>query len=146
VREPVAAESGFDRSDRVPRHDQHETDAAVERAPHLRIRDRTLALQPAEYRRLRPLADAFPEQSRTVSNEESGKDEYYNNIVHGRHQRDEFRQALADTKGYGRSERRFLTDPPLDYREPVATAPTSEEALLPKKKKGNFLTRWWRGS
>ena len=111
--------------------------------------DGTLTAQnlQSEYRRLRPLAGVFPEQARpTYDIDETGKQEYYNTIVHGRRQRDEFRQALAESKGYGRTERRFLTDPPTAYREPIPTAPTGEEAVLPKKKKGNFFTRWWSGS
>lgn len=100
----------------------------------------------AEYRRLRPLAGVFPDQGSRPSYEvdESGKSEYYNSIVHNRRQREEFRKALAESKGYGRTERRYLTDPPLAYREPVPSAATGE-AAVPPKKKGNFLTRWWRG-
>jgi hypothetical protein len=100
----------------------------------------------AEYRRLRPLSNVFPDQSGrpTYELDESGKTEYYNGIVHNRRQREEFKQALAESKGYGRTERRYLTDPPMTYREPVATTATSAEAIPPKKK-GNFLTRWWRG-
>lgn len=99
----------------------------------------------AEYRRLRPLAGVFADQERpSYELDESGKSEYYSSIVHNRRQREEFKQALAESKGYGRSERRFLTDPPLAYREPVAAA-SGEEPVVPKKKKGNFLTRWWSG-
>jgi len=104
----------------------------------------------SEYERLRPLADAFPEQERrdAPAGEDFGKQDYYNSIVHGRQQREEFERALADSKGLGHAERRYLTDPPLAYREPVPTAPTGEVALeegVKKKKKGNFLTRWWSG-
>jgi hypothetical protein len=98
----------------------------------------------AEYRRLRPLAGVFPDRPRQPAFDESGKQEYYDNIVHGRRQRQEFQQALADAKGFGRKERRFLTDPPLAYREPEATAPTTLEDDS-KESKGNFFTRWWRG-
>jgi hypothetical protein len=101
----------------------------------------------AEYRRLRPLAGAFPDQSGrpTYELDESGKSEYYSSIVHNRRTREEFKKAIAESKGYGSSERRYLTDPPLAYREPVPSVATGEEAVLPKKKKGNFLTRWWSG-
>lgn len=95
----------------------------------------------AEYRRLRPLAGVLPDTPRNVREDESGKEEYYNNIVHGRAQREAFSKAIADEKGYGRSERRFLTDPPLTYRDPVGTAPTEFEDI---QEDGNFLTRWWR--
>jgi hypothetical protein len=104
----------------------------------------------SEYERLRPLADAFPEQERRAPprGEDFGKQDYYDTIVNSRSQREEFSKALAESKGFSRTERRFLTDPPLTYREPVATAPTGEVALeegVKKKKKGNFLTRWWTG-
>jgi hypothetical protein len=100
----------------------------------------------AEYRRLRPLAGVFPDQRTrpTYELDESGKSEYYSSIVHNRRQGQEFKKALAESKGYGRTERRYLTDPPMAYREPVATTP-GEEAVPPKKKKGNFLTRWFTG-
>lgn len=101
-----------------------------------------------EYRRLRPLAGVFPEQTQPQQptyDEDSGKTEYYNNIVNSRRQREEFKQALADSKGYGSrgGERRYLTDPPLDYREPVATTSTPDQ--IPPKKKKNFLARWFTG-
>ena len=49
---------------------------------------------------------------------------------------------MADAKGYGRTEeRRYLTDPPIAYREPAATAPARVEEVEPKK--GNVLTRWF---
>jgi hypothetical protein len=99
-------------------------------------------VNPDEYRRLKPLAGVFPRQSNVPVNDESGKTEYYTNIVHGRQQRQAFEQALAEEKGFARTERRFLTDPPLTYREPAATAPTEFEDV--KENKGNFLTRWWR--
>jgi hypothetical protein len=101
----------------------------------------------AEYRRLRPLAGVFPDQEGrpTYQLDESGKTEYYNSIVHSRRQQEEFKKALAESKGYGRTDRRYLTDPPMAYREPVPTTTTDEEAAIPKKKKGNFLTRWWGG-
>jgi hypothetical protein len=99
----------------------------------------------AEYRRLRPLAGVFSNQGGrpTYELDESGKTEYYSNIVHDRRQREEFKQALAESKGYGRTERRYLTDPPMAYRDPVPTAP-GEEPVVPKKKK-NFLSRWFSG-
>jgi hypothetical protein len=101
----------------------------------------------AEYRRLRPLAGVFPDQGSrpTYELDESGKTEYYNSIVHNRRQGEEFKKALAESKGYGGTDRRYLTDPPLAYREAVPSAATGEEAAIPKKKKGNFLTRWWSG-
>ena len=58
-------------------------------------------------------------------------------IVHGRQQREKFQAAVAESKGYGRTERRYLTDPPDAYREPAPTAPTEFEDI-DTKKKGNL--------
>ena len=96
----------------------------------------------AEYRRLKPLQGVFPRQPNVTVAEDGGKNEYYRNIVHGKAQRQAFQQAVAESKGYGRTERRYLTDPPTVYRQPDPTAPM-ETASAPQKK-GNFLTRWWR--
>jgi len=102
----------------------------------------------AEYHRLKPLIGAFPDQrqadeSYRVGRISGGKDDYYRTVVHGREQRQQFAKAVADSKGFTRTDRRYLTDPPITYREPVAgadgTVPVVEE-----KPKGNILTRWWR--
>lgn len=42
-----------------------------------------------------------------------------------RQQREAFKQALAAQKGVT-PQRRYLSDPPLDYRQPAATAPTDD--------------------
>jgi hypothetical protein len=100
----------------------------------------------AEYRRLKPLAGVFSNAGArpTYELDESGRTEYYK-IVHSKQkQGKEFKQALAEMKGYGRTERRYLTDPPMTYREPVATEPGTEP-VVPKKKK-NFLARWFPGT
>jgi hypothetical protein len=92
----------------------------------------------AEYRRLRPLAGVLPEAPR---NERTSSGSPYD-IVHNRQQRQQFRQALADSKGYGRTERRYLTDPPTQYREPAATAPAEFENI--EGGSGGWL-RWLMG-
>jgi len=84
-------------------------------------------INPAEYRRLKPLVGAFPEQRRDEASyhvgRDSGKEDYYKTVVHGRDQRQAFAKAVAGSKGFGApTERRFLTDPPTTYREPVAGA------------------------
>lgn len=95
----------------------------------------------AEYRRLRGLAGVLPNNGarRSVIEDESGKTEYYRNIVHGRQQRQAFQQSIADVNGLGRTERRYLTDPPTSFREPAPTAPTEFDAV--KKKRKGFLSR-----
>jgi len=99
----------------------------------------------AEYNRLKPLGGIFhprgqPEQ--TFVAEDEGKADYYNTVVHGKAQRQQFAAAVADSKGYGNtSERRYLTDPPLTYRAPDSNVPA--DYVAPPHKKGNVLTRWW---
>ena len=100
----------------------------------------------AEYRRLKPLAGlrsqrSVPEQIFVA--DDDGKSDYYNTVVHGRAQREQFAKALADSKGYGHTdERRYLTDPPIAYREPVAGDDGAVTVVEPKK--GNVLTRWFK--
>lgn len=92
----------------------------------------------AEYRRLRPLASVMPGQSNSPQDLENGKSDYYSNIVHGRRMREEFAQALAEANGYGNRERRYLTDPPTEYREPEPTAMGEFESAKKNKKPGFF--------
>ncbi len=78
----------------------------------------------AEYRRLKPLTGALPESQRSepVDSRIASRD------IGGKKQREQFRQALTEARGYNR-ERRFLTDPPTEYREPAATAPAEFEDI-----------------
>jgi hypothetical protein len=101
---------------------------------------------PDEYRRLRPLAGVFPERRRedeVVAGEARGYQSENYALVNSRDKRRAFQQALAEAEGYGRTERRFLTDPPSTYREPAPTAPTTFEGV--EENKGFFLTRWLTG-
>jgi hypothetical protein len=94
-----------------------------------------------DYRRLRPLAglsQAVHEDMRSTNAQLSDSDnrvEYYRMLHHGRSERESFETALAESKGFSRSERRYLTDPPLDYREPAPTAPTDEVDTGKKKRR-----------
>jgi hypothetical protein len=98
----------------------------------------------AEYRRLRPVSGAFAaagaNQRGAGSNDELNNDrtEYYRDIVHGNEKRKKFRASVADMNGLSRNERRYLTDPPLTYREPAATAPEAYQQAKTKKKKRFF--------
>lgn len=56
--------------------------------------------------------------------------------------REEFATALAEAEGLNRTERRYLTDPPSQYREPAPTAPTQFEDI---EKKGGFFSRLFGG-
>ncbi|MGH6923441.1 MAG: hypothetical protein ACRED5_06850, partial [Propylenella sp.] len=89
----------------------------------------------AEYRRLKPLIGVLPEPPRTNTSTGSPYD-----IVRARQQREQFRKALAESKGFGRTERRYLTDPPNEYREPAATAPAEFENI--KSEGGGGFLKW----
>jgi hypothetical protein len=78
----------------------------------------------AEYQRLKPLAGLMPESRVKTDTSENIQPAY--DIVHNKRQRQQFQQALAEAKGYGSTERRFLTEPPTAYREPASTAPMEE--------------------
>ena len=77
-----------------------------------------------EYRRTRALAGQFP-----VSDQQDPSASPYDFIQNNRQQGQQFQQALAESKGYNRSERQFLTDPPTAYREPAPTAPSEFEDI-----------------
>lgn len=100
----------------------------------------------AEYRRLKPLGAVFagrggPSAPTNSANQDNGKSDYYSEIVNGKSRREEFRKALADSKGYGRTtERRYLTDPPLAYRQAEGGEP-GEPPPQPTRKKRNFFSR-----
>ena len=78
----------------------------------------------AEYQRLRPLAEMMPEVSSSRPDPDRIQPAY--DIVNSKQQREEFQKALAESKGYGRTERKYLTDPPTAYRAPAETAPMEE--------------------
>jgi hypothetical protein len=94
-----------------------------------------------DYRRLKPLTGAFgPNRVKPVRNNfyDQERDDFYAFVHQGTDQRKSFSKSIAESKGYTRTERRYLTDPPLAYREPAATAPT-EEVETGVKKRG-----FWR--
>lgn len=96
----------------------------------------------AEYRRLKPLAGAMPAAPRSRQSwSEENKPAYA--IVGKKKEREAFDQALSEANGLNRTERRYLTDPPLVYRDPAPTAPAEFEEI--ERKKGFFLTRWITG-
>jgi hypothetical protein len=96
--------------------------------------------QQEEYQRLKPLGGLFANVSRerdTRANNDKQRlrDDYYAFIEQGK-KRDDFAKAVADAKGYNSNERRYLTDPPLAYRQPAGTAPTEYKGV--GKKRGFF--------
>ncbi len=92
----------------------------------------------AEYRRLRPLADAMPETPRSTTAAQDDlsieRAERYKFIHQAKQQNEQFSKALADANGLSHDERRYLTDPPLAYRQPSDTAPTGEVETGVKKR------------
>jgi hypothetical protein len=94
----------------------------------------------AEYQRLKPLAGLMPEskvpRSRPTDFEQPAYD-----IVHSKKQQEQVKQAIAESKGYGRDERKFLTDPPTGYRAPAETAPAEFDNIKGSGGGGGFL-RW----
>lgn len=97
----------------------------------------------AEYRRLKPLVGVLPEPPR-------GQDELGTpyDIVHSKRQQEQLRKAIAEAEGFGAgNERRFLTDPPTQYRQPAASAPAEFEDInggSGGSRTGGFL-RWLMG-
>lgn len=97
----------------------------------------------AEYRRLKPLVGVLPggsDKQPQWDNHATALD-----VVHsGKQQREAFKKALADAKGLSK-ERRFLTDPPEEYREPAETAPSEFEDINANgKRKGRGLMGFFR--
>jgi hypothetical protein len=111
-----------------------------------RNKDPRYAGSQAQYRYLKPLADALPDQP--VTN--SGPAASHREITRMKQQRAEFAKAIAEAKGYGPdgNKRRFLTDPPEVYREPAATAPAEFSDINTKGSASRgFLARLFgRGS
>jgi hypothetical protein len=92
----------------------------------------------AEYQRLKPLAGLMPES--TVRTDTSEDDFQARDIIQSKQQRQQFQKALAESKGYGRTERKYLTDPPTAYRTPAETAPTEFEDI--KGGGGGGFLKW----
>jgi len=100
-----------------------------------------------DYRRLRPLSGVFASNATTTNSSNSDvaaeRDEYYRFVHQTQGQSSTFKKALADANGTGRTERRYLTDPPTAYRLPTDTAPTGEIGNGVKKK--GFWRRFFPG-
>ena len=56
----------------------------------------------------------------------------------------QFQAALDEAEGRGSTERRYLTDPPSQYRQPAETA-QSEFDDIERKRRGNVFTRLFGG-
>ena len=93
----------------------------------------------AEYKRLKPLAGVMPRREGQETRPEENIQPAYD-IVGDKQKREQFAKALAESKGYGRTERKYLTDPPTAYRAPAETAPMEEV-----KGKGGGGTGWLLG-
>jgi hypothetical protein len=93
----------------------------------------------SEYERLKPLAGLMPESR--VKTDTSDDDFQARDIIRSKQQRQQFQTALAEAKGYGRTERKYLTEPPTAYRAPAETAPTEFEDIKAGGGGGGFL-KW----
>jgi hypothetical protein len=92
----------------------------------------------AEYRRLKPLAGVLPDAPRGPTDFEL-QHTAHSTAYETSHQREAFQQALADAKGYDVTERRYLTQPPTEYSQPAATAPSEFEDINGKGQGGSWL-------
>jgi hypothetical protein len=98
-------------------------------------------ITPAEYNRLKPLG-AIDRPRQRKQQPSSDFESRPTVLVNGKEQRKAFQAAINDAEGVGRTERRYLTEPPDGYRQPAATAPGEFDTI--KKKRGG-LTRWLLG-
>jgi hypothetical protein len=97
---------------------------------------------PAEYNRLKPLGGIDKPERRRRREASSDFESRPTVLVNGKEQRKAFQAAINEAEGVGRTERRYLTEPPEAYRQPAATAPGEFETI--KKKRGG-LTRFLLG-
>lgn len=95
-----------------------------------------------EYDRLKPLVGVLPDRPRGFDDPMDHKPT--RDLVHSRQQRAEFHKAIADAEGFGSGERRYLTDPPDEYRQPAATAPAEFENIDTSGGGGGWM-RWLLG-
>lgn len=103
------------------------------------------AATPEEYRRLRPLAGVFPTQhQQTQPNNDVAqlRNSTYDFIHTAQGQHNTFSKALNDKDGFSETDRRYLTEPPLAYRQPADTAPAEYKGI--GKEKG-FWRRFFPG-
>lgn len=96
----------------------------------------------AEYERLKPLG-ALARGRPNVQERDADKRQPAMDVIGKRQQNEAFRAAVAEQEGLGNSpHRRYLTQPPTEYRQPAATAPTEFEDI-DQKKSGNIFRRWF---
>jgi hypothetical protein len=97
-------------------------------------------ISPEEARRLAPLAAL--NQGRSTRFVDTWKGNQAMDVVN-REQRETFKAALDEAEGVGRTERRYLTEPPDAYRQPAASAPTEFEDI--KRNRQGWLSRLFAG-
>jgi hypothetical protein len=85
-------------------------------------------ISPEEVARLKPLAGTGNPEWESPYGSDMTTDVNYE-LITSRKQGQTFQAALDEAKGVGRTERRYLTDPPTPYRKPAATAPTEFEDI-----------------
>lgn len=87
----------------------------------------------AEYERLKPLGALAGRGAKIDENVDDRQDAAYD-VVRSKKQRETFQAALDDKNGVGRTERRYLTEPPDTMRTPAAGAPQTFEDIKPQRK------------
>jgi hypothetical protein len=97
----------------------------------------------ASLKPLTGLRNPNPNPAGPSSNKGESFQPQYDIIGKGGSQAKEFNAALQAAEGYDASKRKYLTEPPLEARAPAPTAPTQFDDI--KKKRGNFLTKWFTG-
>jgi hypothetical protein len=106
-------------------------------------RERDPRAGPDEFHRLKPLLDVQEEVARNSHDVMEGS-RVRSNVIPTPAQRNEFQKAVAEAEGYGTNERRFLTDPPTEYRRPAPTAPAEFENIDTDGGGGGWLS-WLLG-
>ncbi len=95
-------------------------------------------MSPEYVARLKPLAELNRDRPR-VDEPRAGSENAPRELIVNRNQRTTFQAAVADAEGTSTTERRFLTDPPQEYRQPSATAQQEFQDIQPKKQ--GFFSR-----
>lgn len=104
----------------------------------------TRSLSPEYVNRMKPLAGVMNRQEarrRKLYERDAAK----SFLVDSNKGREEFEAALVEAEGLNRTERRYLTDPPTQYRQPAETAPAEFEDIKKDKGEGTFFSRLFGG-
>ncbi|MYZ46523.1 hypothetical protein [Propylenella binzhouense] len=105
--------------------------------------ERARYISQAEYERTRPIAEINRSRKSLEESQAEARDgaaPARDFAVSSRQESKEFKAALNAAEGRGDTGRRYLTDPPEEYRQPSGSAPQTFEDIK-EDKPGNFFTR-----